>query len=147
MAIAPLTINKERERVVDFTKPFMKIGISIMIKKPDKQKPGVFSFMSPLSNRVWICVMIAFIAVSLVLFFVGRWSPFEWHAIGLNKDQETTNSFTFSNTLWFSLGALMQQGSDIFPRLVKACVFMMAYNDLKNQKFHVVYYFQFHNYE
>ncbi|KAL5012175.1 hypothetical protein ScPMuIL_010726 [Solemya velum] len=42
MAIAPLTINEIRQRVVDFTKPFMKTGISIMIKKPDKQKPGVF---------------------------------------------------------------------------------------------------------
>ncbi|XP_021379137.1 glutamate receptor 2-like isoform X2 [Mizuhopecten yessoensis] len=116
LALASLTINKERERVVDFTKPFMKLGISIMIKKPDKQKPGVFSFMSPLSNLVWICVMIAFLAVSLVLFFVGRWSPYEWQEETSSKDHTTTNAFTFSNTLWFSLGALMQQGSDIFPR-------------------------------
>lgn len=118
LALASLTINKARERVVDFTKPFMKLGISIMIKKPDKQKPGVFSFMSPLSNLVWICVMIAFLAVSLVLFFVGRWSPYEWQEETSSKDQTATNAFTFSNTLWFSLGALMQQGSDIFPRLV-----------------------------
>ncbi|XP_033743401.1 glutamate receptor 2-like isoform X2 [Pecten maximus] len=116
LALASLTINKERERVVDFTKPFMKLGISIMIKKPDKQKPGVFSFMNPLSNLVWICVMIAFLAVSLVLFFVGRWSPYEWQEETSSKDHTTTNAFTFSNTLWFSLGALMQQGSDIFPR-------------------------------
>jgi len=45
VAIAPLTISSSRERVVDFSKPFMQLGISIMIKKPEKQKPGVFSFM------------------------------------------------------------------------------------------------------
>ena len=118
MAVASLTINEERERVVDFTKPFMKVGISIMIKKPEKQKPGVFSFMNPLSNFVWLCVMVAFLAVSLVLFFVGRWSPFEWQTVGSFKDQ-SYNAFTLSNALWFALGALMQQGSDIFPRLVK----------------------------
>lgn len=116
MALASLTITKDRQRVVDFTNPFMQMGISIMIKKPDKQKPGVFSFMDPLNEKVWICVMVGFLAVSLVLFFVGRWSPYEWREILNSRDQ--SNAFTFSNTLWFALGALMQQGSDIFPRLV-----------------------------
>ena len=39
VAIAPLTINSERDAVADFTKPFMSLGISIMIKKPAKQGP------------------------------------------------------------------------------------------------------------
>ena len=37
MTVAPLTINRVRERVVDFSKPFITTGISIMIKKPDSQ--------------------------------------------------------------------------------------------------------------
>lgn len=118
IAIAPLTIMQIRQRVVDFTKPFMQTGISIMIKKPDKQKPGVFSFMYPLANTVWLCVMIAFVAVSLVLFLVGRWSPYEW-AEPDSKDGTPINNFNLLNTFWFSLGALMQQGSDTFPRLVR----------------------------
>ncbi|XP_048776012.1 glutamate receptor 2-like [Ostrea edulis] len=118
LALASLTITRARQRVVDFTKPFMKIGISIMIKKPDKQKPGVFSFMKPLDSMVWVCVTLAFTGVSLVLFFVGRWSPYEWRAEASRKDISVTNAFTLSNTLWFSLGALMQQGSDIFPRSI-----------------------------
>jgi hypothetical protein len=36
--------------VADFTKPFMSLGISIMIKQPVKQRPGVFTFMNPLRN-------------------------------------------------------------------------------------------------
>uniref|UniRef100_K1PDJ4 Glutamate receptor 1 n=1 Tax=Magallana gigas TaxID=29159 RepID=K1PDJ4_MAGGI len=118
LALASLTITRARQRVVDFTKPFMKIGISIMIKKPDKQKPGVFSFMEPLDSMVWVCVSLAFTGVSLVLFFIGRWSPFEWRAEASRKEISVTNAFTLSNTLWFSLGALMQQGSDIFPRSI-----------------------------
>lgn len=118
LALASLTITRARQRVVDFTKPFMKIGISIMIKKPDKQKPGVFSFMEPLDSMVWVCVSLAFTGVSLVLFFIGRWSPFEWRAEASRKEISVTNAFTLSNTLWFSLGALMRQGSDIFPRSI-----------------------------
>ena len=32
LAIAPLTIIAAREKVIDFSKPFMSLGISIMIK-------------------------------------------------------------------------------------------------------------------
>ncbi|XP_017492005.1 PREDICTED: glutamate receptor 1-like, partial [Rhagoletis zephyria] len=53
IAIAAMTITAERERVIDFSKPFMSLGISIMIKKPVKQTPGVFSFMDPLSQEIW----------------------------------------------------------------------------------------------
>ncbi|WAQ98647.1 GRIA2-like protein, partial [Mya arenaria] len=84
-------------------------------KKPDKEKPGIFSFMYPLSNLVWACVMLAFVGVSLVLFFVGRWSPLEW-AEQDPKGGTPINNFNLLNTLWFTLGALMQQGSDTFPR-------------------------------
>lgn len=49
-----MTITAERERVIDFSKPFMSLGISIMIKKPIKQTPGVFSFMNPLSQEIWV---------------------------------------------------------------------------------------------
>lgn len=54
IAIAPMTITSERERVIDFSKPFMSLGISIMIKKPVKPKPGVFSFLNPLSKEIWV---------------------------------------------------------------------------------------------
>ena len=61
MAIAPLTITSIRERVLDFSKPFMNLGISIMIKKPEKQKPGVFSFMDPIDNYIWTLICISYL--------------------------------------------------------------------------------------
>ncbi|XP_076468083.1 glutamate receptor 2-like [Babylonia areolata] len=128
IAVAPLTITQDRERVVDFTKPFMNTGISIMIKKPDRQKPGVFSFMEPLDTFVWLCIAVGFLAVSFVLFFVGRFSPYEWQVSEeAGKEPFATNAFTISNTLWFSLGALMQQGSDISPRSVSGRVIGSAW--------------------
>jgi len=40
LAIAPLTITSQRESVVDFSKPWMNLGISILIRKPEKPTPG-----------------------------------------------------------------------------------------------------------
>lgn len=53
LAIAPMTITSERERVIDFSKPFMSLGISIMVKK-QQQKAGMFSFLNPLSKEIWV---------------------------------------------------------------------------------------------
>jgi len=64
IVISALTISSERERVIEFSKPFMSLGISIMVYKPKKLGPSVFSFMSPLSNEIWLCVLFAFIGVS-----------------------------------------------------------------------------------
>ncbi len=41
LAIAPLTITAVREKVVDFTQPFMNLGISIMVLKPQKEGPVI----------------------------------------------------------------------------------------------------------
>ncbi|XP_045107939.1 glutamate receptor 1-like isoform X2 [Portunus trituberculatus] len=116
IAIAPLTITSSRERVIDFTKPFMTLGISIMIKKPVKEKPGVFSFMSPLSQEIWTCVVFAYFGVSIVLFLVSRFSPYEWKVIETCTKSSVTNDFTICNSLWFSLGSFMHQGIDLCPR-------------------------------
>ncbi|XP_055004751.1 glutamate receptor 1-like [Boleophthalmus pectinirostris] len=128
VAVAPLTITLVREQVIDFTKPFMSLGISIMIKKPTKSKPGVFSFLDPLAYEIWMCIVFAYIGVSVVLFLVSRFSPYEWKgeesedeeegpdSESQKEEPEYTNDFGIFNSLWFSLGAFMQQGCDISPR-------------------------------
>ncbi|XP_076362724.1 glutamate receptor 1-like isoform X2 [Tachypleus tridentatus] len=118
MAIAPLTITSARERVIDFTKPYMSLGISIMIKKPMKKKPGVFSFLNPLSKKIWMCIILAYLGVSVVLFLVSRFSPVEWRFEEAFLGPSVSNDFSLMNSLWFSLGAFMQQGCDVCPRSV-----------------------------
>lgn len=114
LAIAPITITKERQKIVDFTKPFMRTGLSLMIYKPEKRKPGMFSFKEPLHKNVWLCIAVGFLTTSVILFLIGRFSPFEWTQ---NSEEGPSSEFSMSNSLWSSLGALMQQGSDISPRL------------------------------
>lgn len=130
IAVAPLTITLVREEVIDFSKPFMSLGISIMIKKPQKSKPGVFSFLDPLAYEIWMCIVFAYIGVSVVLFLVSRFSPYEWNLEDQDeaKDPQTPpdppNDFGIFNSLWFSLGAFMQQGCDISPRWVSPIRFL-----------------------
>ncbi|CAF3068666.1 unnamed protein product [Rotaria sp. Silwood2] len=109
LAVAPLTITSQRESVVDFSKPWMNLGISILI--------SVFSFTSPLSKDIWMCVTFAYIGVSVILFLVSRFSPYEW-SIEDETTPQLSNKFSILNTLFFALAAFMQQGVDFIPRSI-----------------------------
>ena len=54
IAIGALTINFAREAVIDFTKPFMNLGISILFKIPSGKPTRLFSFMNPLAVEIWL---------------------------------------------------------------------------------------------
>ncbi|XP_031827369.1 glutamate receptor ionotropic, kainate 2 isoform X2 [Nomia melanderi] len=117
LAITDLTITSEREAAVDFTMPFMNLGISILYRKPTKTPPSLFSFLSPFSAGVWWYLIGSYISVSLVLFVIGRLCPAEWNNPYpcIEEPEELENQFTFKNSLWFTIGSIMQQGSEIAP--------------------------------
>ncbi|XP_042204499.1 glutamate receptor ionotropic, kainate 2-like isoform X1 [Homarus americanus] len=120
LAIGSMTINYARENVIDFTKPFMNVGISILFKVPTSQQTRLFSFMNPLAIEIWLYVLAAYILVSITMFIVARFSPYEWynpHPCAQENDV-VENQFSLSNSFWFTIGTLMQQGSDLNP---KAC--------------------------
>ncbi|XP_014247084.1 glutamate receptor ionotropic, kainate 2-like isoform X2 [Cimex lectularius] len=120
LAICDLTITYERRSAVDFTMPFMTLGISILFSKPTKQPPNLFSFLSPLSLDVWIYMATSFLGVSLLLYFLARISPLEWknpHPCQSEPD-EYENDLSMQNVIWHNCGSLMQQGSDIAPQAI-----------------------------
>ena len=119
LAIADLTITSSREEAVDFTLPFMNTGISIVFKKPTNKVTTLFSFLSPFSLDVWVYVLCAYSGVSVILFIVGHISPYEWsnpHPCRQEDSAVMKNSFSLLNSFWFTIGSLMQQGSDLAPK-------------------------------
>lgn len=54
IAIAPLAITPDRERVVDFSEPFLSLDTPVTHKKVPKQLSDTFSFLKPLSKEIWV---------------------------------------------------------------------------------------------
>ncbi|XP_075217626.1 glutamate receptor ionotropic, kainate 2-like isoform X9 [Lycorma delicatula] len=118
LAVGSMTINYARESVIDFTKPFMNLGISILFKVPTSQPTRLFSFMNPLAVEIWLYVLAAYVLVSITMFIVARFSPYEWqnpHPCDIENDL-IENQFSLANSFWFTIGTLMQQGSDLNPK-------------------------------
>jgi hypothetical protein len=72
----------------------------------------ILFFLFP--QEIWLCTVFAFIGVSVVLFLVSRFSAEEWNVD--SGQGKLSNDFSIGNSLWFSLGAFMQQGCDVLPK-------------------------------
>ncbi|CAH1132880.1 unnamed protein product [Ceutorhynchus assimilis] len=118
LAVASMTINYARESVIDFTKPFMNLGIGILFKIPTSQPTRLFSFMNPLAVEIWIYVLAAYLLVSFTLFVMARFSPYEWNnPHPCHQDSDIVeNQFSVSNSFWFITGTFLRQGSGLNPK-------------------------------
>ena len=72
MAVADLSITTERLSAVEFSMPWMNLGISIIYIKPRQAPPSFFSFLEPFSNEVWISTVIALMVVAIMTFVIGK---------------------------------------------------------------------------
>ncbi|KAI4485875.1 hypothetical protein M0804_006364 [Polistes exclamans] len=104
LAIADLTITYDREQAVDFTMPFMNLGVF---------------------NTKWSSFLVndefkwsKLLASSSLMVDAFRFTPYEWynpHPCNKNPDH-LENRFKLLNCLWFTIGSLMRQGCDILPK-------------------------------
>ena len=72
LVVADLTMTTERAEIIDFSIPFMTVGLSILTKKPSIKDPAPFSFLSPFSVSIWLSILLAYVAVSCLLSLVSR---------------------------------------------------------------------------
>jgi ionotropic kainate glutamate receptor 2 len=97
----------------------------------------MFSFLNPLAVEIWLWMGCAYILVSLTIWLVARFSPKEWtlpqvcpcstelddipeehHEHLLSSLLVLENDFTLGNAFWFTIGSLMQQGSELNPKVI-----------------------------
>ena len=70
------------------------------------------SFLGPLSEEVWGYILLSFLIVSIAVYVIARFTPYEWVNTDMfNPDQVIlSNQFSLSNSVWFVTSTLMQQG-------------------------------------
>ena len=106
IAIADITIIKKRQAEVDFTMPFLSLGVAILNSKSSAATKDLFSFMKPFHMKVWLLLGTAIIGVSLFMYIISRISPYEWTSGHPCEDEpeEMENQFSLGNCIWFVLG-------------------------------------------
>ncbi|XP_052244052.1 glutamate [NMDA] receptor subunit 1-like isoform X2 [Dreissena polymorpha] len=126
LLVAPLTINPERAAAIDFSKPFKYQGLSILVKKAQKDS-SLASFLQPFTDTLWILVALSVHIVALVLYLLDRFSPFGRFKLAKNDDTEE-DALNLSSAMWFAWGVLLNSGiGEGTPRSFSARVLGMVW--------------------
>ncbi|XP_059097644.1 glutamate receptor ionotropic, kainate 2-like isoform X2 [Tigriopus californicus] len=116
-AVADLSVTSVRAQAVDFSMPWMNLGISIIFIKPRRAPPSFLSFLSPFTTEVWIYTGLSYVLVSVVLYILAQFCPQEWNnpLPCIEEPEELENQFSMANSFWFTIGTFLQQGCDVAP--------------------------------
>ena len=105
---APLTIQTDRERVIDFTYPYFYEPSVILMKKPDPNLTKWRTLIDPFSTTVLLCIFISLPISSLFLLFFEKYNPYYRKVEDRSK---VTGLHHFSDSFWYMYGALLTQGN------------------------------------
>ncbi len=106
LGVASLTITSQREEVIDFSKQFKALGISVLLKRP-RQEHSFFAFLDPLSPTVWLLLVAVLVFISLMLYVVDRIAP---------ASDSAAPRFTAHESVWFTFSSMVLSGTDVIPR-------------------------------
>ncbi len=66
LAVAPLTITHSRSNVIDFSKPYQDLGMTILMSK-ETQPSRILAFLDPFITDLWLVLAATFIVASIAL--------------------------------------------------------------------------------
>eukprot|EP01125_Pyxidicula_operculata_P017648 TRINITY_DN6207_c0_g1_i1.p1 TRINITY_DN6207_c0_g1~~TRINITY_DN6207_c0_g1_i1.p1 ORF type:complete len:485 (+),score=94.85 TRINITY_DN6207_c0_g1_i1:1875-3329(+) len=109
VAFADFTVTSARNEVIDWSIPYLDIGLTILVLKP-VETPDVWAFLQPFSVRLWICYFALTIVMALAIYISDRLSPYGYHQ---SKKRSEPEKWDFSESLFLSL--LIFVGKDADP--------------------------------
>ncbi|KAL8617123.1 hypothetical protein ACOMHN_014293 [Nucella lapillus] len=116
VALAAFQMSEERSTVVDFTKPFLTKGTTVVVQRPE-QHMWIFQFLSPLSRVVWCGIFVAFVVVSLTLFGVSR----------VNSDRQAKYTSNLRESFWYIWGTLLRGSLNGSPHAISSRIVSSAW--------------------
>ena len=68
LLLGDITIDHERMKIVDFSLPMQTSELIVLMKRKSQHDYNIFSFLKPLSDRVWLCMLVATLLGLLFLY-------------------------------------------------------------------------------
>ncbi|XP_052784546.1 glutamate receptor ionotropic, kainate 2-like isoform X2 [Mya arenaria] len=112
---ADISIQKEREMVMDFMFPFFYGSTSVVIKKPDPNRRKWRTLVDPFKSEVLAFIGIVLIAASVIGFLFEKFNPFYCNPDNARLRSETYGLHTIHDAFWYMYGALLSQGGVNLP--------------------------------
>ncbi|XP_069103796.1 glutamate receptor ionotropic, kainate 4-like [Argopecten irradians] len=133
LIVAPMSIQTNREVVMDFSYPYFYEPTVMLLKKPDPSDKKWRTLIDPFTTTVLICIGISLPTVSFIMCMLEYLSPYYR---GLPDRASMRGLHHFSDAFWYLYGALLTQGGEHMSDAVSGrtllsfwwlfCIVMMA---------------------
>ena len=100
MVAADLTVTEVRERTMDFSIPFMKLGLTGLMQKVPSQPIDLLAIFKPFSFGTWMLLLSSYLLTSLLFLVTSR------------LDQPPPSPLA---CFWLPLASLLGQSTDWLP--------------------------------
>ena len=119
LAVASFTISPDRQRVIDFTQPYINLGLTVLLKSVTKASE-YFSFFRPFRFDMWFAIGVTMIVVGFFIWFFSTFSPYGYYGrcvqTALNRVHpeylKFRDTLTLVRALWSSVVYYVGQSSD-----------------------------------
>ncbi|XP_078578483.1 glutamate receptor 2-like isoform X1 [Branchiostoma floridae x Branchiostoma japonicum] len=134
VAAASFTISYEREQDIDFTKPYIDIGLTFVLSNQIEKEDRPFKFLDVFEPNLWLFILLSTLAVSFFISLVNKLSPSGYHGHFVQEEEPTLlaeeekpaeikekkkemiGMMSLNNALYFAVASLLFQGGDILPK-------------------------------
>ncbi|CAA7033010.1 unnamed protein product [Microthlaspi erraticum] len=96
--VGDTTILANRSSYVDFTFPFIKSGVGLVVPMGETVKRDLFDFFKPLSWRLWLTSLASFFVVGITVWVLEH---------RFNPDFQGTGRYQASTILWFAFSTMV----------------------------------------
>ncbi|EDV28929.1 uncharacterized protein TRIADDRAFT_18943, partial [Trichoplax adhaerens] len=111
IAAGAFSITASRSHVIDFTKPFLDQGVTMLVAKPKSLPPSIFQCFAPFTLNVWLLIAGSFIFTGVIFYATGYLSPFDLYGSAVH----TIYSTNLGNSVWNIISSFLQQGHNKSP--------------------------------
>ena len=121
---------------MDFSLPFMYYTSEMLLKKAPSDSGRIYylQFLNPFQNNVWFTILASMVVISVAVFAINYFSPYGYKG---ENGRGTSEEFSFSNSVWFTLACMLQQGAENQPKslsgIVAACKGIQSYDRMVHQ--------------
>nr|XP_002730360.1 PREDICTED: glutamate receptor 1-like [Saccoglossus kowalevskii] len=127
-AVAPFTISYERQQTIDFTKPYLDLGLTILLGHEKKER-RLFQFLEPFSTDLWIAIFVSMVACGVGVSLCSYFSPYGFHGMYIQRidlsEQRSYSSrklMSLPQAFWFAFASWTHQGAEYTPRCLSGRV-------------------------
>ncbi|XP_070179415.1 uncharacterized protein [Littorina saxatilis] len=107
MVVAPISIQAEREKVMDFVYPFFVDYTTVLLKLPDPADSKWRTLIQPFQTTVHMYIWISLLGVTLITHTLEYFNPY--------YATNTKSMLHIGDMFWYMFGALLTQGGAILP--------------------------------